>query len=87
MRKLITTILVVGTVMLVGVTLHNSIVIAVLLHKSPTYSQTELNQAYLTMPQLLFEDLCIEHSDWSEDQMAIYYIENIEVLSKIYPKD
>ncbi|MFR9541864.1 MAG: hypothetical protein SNH27_07415 [Rikenellaceae bacterium] len=40
------------------------------------YTQSELDQAYLSMPQLLFEDLCLEHSDWSEDQMATYYLNN-----------
>lgn len=55
--------------------------------KKTAYTLSELDQAYLSMPQLLFEDLCLEHSDWSDNQMATYYLDNIEVLSKIYDED
>ncbi len=50
------------------------------------YTQSELEQAYLTMPQLLFEDLCLEHSDWSEDQMATFYLNDKVELDRIYPE-
>ena len=52
-----------------------------------TYRQSKLADAYLEMPQLLFEDLCLKHPKWTENEMATYYLSNQEMLDRYYANE
>lgn len=62
------------------------LIIAVLFTTScaTTYRTSKLADAYLEMPQLLFEDLCLRHPKWTENEMATYYLSNQEMLDGYY---
>lgn len=49
------------------------------------YSQRFIT-AYYNMPQIIFEDMCLDHPDWTQKEMGRYYYYNKERLDAQYKK-